>query len=138
MNCRQCQKELINTPGKRSKSFCNPTCRSKYWKKKQPKKASKLKWKIELSGQDISDKCMVDLKNGVVTIPGELVGGIVETVDPSNKGETITITKPMTFQEILDLAKGGGSRQEVEAAIAQKGNLTPGQQDVIRRKIFIQ
>ena len=29
--CQQCNKWLSNTPGKRTKQFCNNTCRSNYW-----------------------------------------------------------------------------------------------------------
>lgn len=34
MGCLECGKELIQTPGKRPKQFCNVTCRSNYWQKK--------------------------------------------------------------------------------------------------------
>lgn len=44
MNCLQCGKELINTPGRRPKQFCNSTCRSNYWNK--AKKTNNLKFKV--------------------------------------------------------------------------------------------
>lgn len=42
-NCLQCKKELIQTPGKKAKKFCGPTCRSNYWyeRNKRPTRQSK-------------------------------------------------------------------------------------------------
>lgn len=40
MKCLECEKELINTEGKRPKKFCNNTCRSNYWQKENRKKKS--------------------------------------------------------------------------------------------------
>jgi hypothetical protein len=34
-NCLECGAELINTPGKRPKQFCNVTHRSNYWQKQK-------------------------------------------------------------------------------------------------------
>jgi endogenous inhibitor of DNA gyrase (YacG/DUF329 family) len=39
MNCPNCQKEVIQVVGKRSKVFCNSTCRSNFWQKGERKKA---------------------------------------------------------------------------------------------------
>ena len=134
MECLECQKELIQTEGRRQKTFCNSTCRSRYWQKKQPKKASKLKWVIMLSGEDISSKCTVDLQNGRVTIPESLLSRTADfqtvDIDYSNQPK-----ETLTFLQILGVAKGGGSRAEVEAAISAHGKLTSAQQDIIRRKI---
>ena len=33
MKCKNCNKELVQIPGKRGKQFCNSTCRSNYWQK---------------------------------------------------------------------------------------------------------
>ena len=41
----------------------------------------------------------------------------------------------MNFLQILEFAKGGASKQAVEAEIAKKGTFTLAQQDLIRRKI---
>lgn len=40
MGCLNCGKELVNTPGKRPKQFCNVTCRSGYWQKKKRSEAN--------------------------------------------------------------------------------------------------
>jgi endogenous inhibitor of DNA gyrase (YacG/DUF329 family) len=37
MNCLECKKEVIQTPGKRERQFCNSTCRSNYWQKAKRK-----------------------------------------------------------------------------------------------------
>ena len=41
----------------------------------------------------------------------------------------------LSFQEILDLAKGGASRRKVEYEMDRKRTLTPGQRSIIDRKI---
>ena len=41
----------------------------------------------------------------------------------------------LTFMSVLEFAKGGASRKEVEAAIEAKKTFTAAQQDLIRRKI---
>ena len=35
MNCEECTKEVTQTPGKRTKRFCNSTCRSNHWQKQK-------------------------------------------------------------------------------------------------------
>lgn len=37
MQCLNCQKELLQTVGKRTKQFCNTSCRSGYWQKEKAK-----------------------------------------------------------------------------------------------------
>lgn len=41
MNCKFCQKEILQPAGKRKKEYCNNTCRSNFWyaqnKKGKPK-----------------------------------------------------------------------------------------------------
>lgn len=37
MKCLECKKDLEQTPGKRTKQFCNSTCRSNYWQKSKRK-----------------------------------------------------------------------------------------------------
>lgn len=49
MNCLNCDKELVQMPGKRAKQFCNSTCRSNYWQKE--KRASK-----KTSGNQVEKK----------------------------------------------------------------------------------
>jgi len=46
MKCPNCEKEIVQTKGKRKRLFCNSTCRSNVWqkeKRKQPKKDAKPK-----------------------------------------------------------------------------------------------
>lgn len=45
MTCKQCNKELIQTEGRREKEFCDSTCRSKYWYG-QNKKGKKKKKQV--------------------------------------------------------------------------------------------
>jgi len=37
--CLNCGKEIIQTPHKKIKIFCNSTCRSNYWQKEKRKSA---------------------------------------------------------------------------------------------------
>jgi endogenous inhibitor of DNA gyrase (YacG/DUF329 family) len=39
MNCPECKKPIISTPGKRPKKFCSTTCRSNFWQKQKRKEA---------------------------------------------------------------------------------------------------
>ena len=41
IKCLQCGRQVPQTPGKRKKEYCGPTCRTKFWKKK--KDAGKVK-----------------------------------------------------------------------------------------------
>ena len=38
MGCKECDKDLAQTDGKRKKEFCNSTCRSNFWQKNRKKK----------------------------------------------------------------------------------------------------
>jgi len=40
MKCLHCEKEIVNTVGKRAKTFCGVTCRSNYWQKKKRREAA--------------------------------------------------------------------------------------------------
>src|SRR5574337_71101 len=44
MSCLNCGKDLIQTPGKRAKQFCDGNCRTRYWQKEKSaqKKAAKI------------------------------------------------------------------------------------------------
>lgn len=35
INCRNCEKPVPQTPGKKTKEFCNVSCRSSYWQKQK-------------------------------------------------------------------------------------------------------
>jgi hypothetical protein len=35
VKCLECGKKVPQTPGKRKKEYCGPTCRTKFWKKKR-------------------------------------------------------------------------------------------------------
>lgn len=133
--CLNCESQIENTPGRRPKKFCDNKgkCRNEWHRKHKPKKASKMKWVVTVGGKDISDKCMVDPKNWVLSLPENLLTTEATTINVDySKMEGM----PKTFTEILEMAKGGAARSDVEKEIRIKGNLTPGQQDVIRRKII--
>lgn len=79
MKCLECEKELINTEGKRAKKFCNNTCRSNYWQKQNRK--NKPKPKVEFTPVT---KESFDGKNAS-RILGDEYGqmGKMETIDNS-------------------------------------------------------
>jgi endogenous inhibitor of DNA gyrase (YacG/DUF329 family) len=43
MDCLNCKKEVLQTPGKRERQFCNSTCRSNFWQKAKRKVAQNNK-----------------------------------------------------------------------------------------------
>lgn len=67
--CLNCQKELQQTPNKRTKLFCNSTCRSNYWQKQSRKSQNKPipAPKAEKPVQNIQKKLkpVNEAKNGI-------------------------------------------------------------------------
>lgn len=59
MDCLECKKYLVQTPGKRARQFCNSTCRSNFWqkqeRKKKPKQQPSARKKTEPPKQDKSE-----------------------------------------------------------------------------------
>ena len=91
-----------------------------------------MKWVVKMGGVDISDKCIVDPKNWVLTLPESLLPNEPTDIHVDySKMDGLA----KSFTQILDMAKNGASREEVEKEIRVKKTLTPGQQDLIRRKI---
>lgn len=39
-NCKHCGKELVHTPGRRKKEFCDDNCRVSFWQKKKQTEAA--------------------------------------------------------------------------------------------------
>lgn len=77
-NCLNCGKELVQIEGKRSKKFCDNTCRSNYWQKTNRKKEPKyvryetfkeLKDKFDIlvanktQGETKKEKVIEDIQN---------------------------------------------------------------------------
>lgn len=57
MECRNCNKPIENTPGRRPKIFCSDNCRAKHWQKLFPKKEitkPAIKEKVEKLKQVVS------------------------------------------------------------------------------------
>ena len=79
------------------------------------------------------------LTNKIPDRAKQLLTQVAENNKPENKKkieENIDQPKEtLTFLQILQMAKEGANRAEVEDAIAKKRTLTLGQQDIIRRKI---
>src|SRR5262245_3947345 len=51
LNCKGCGKKLIQSEGKREKSFCSDSCRSNFWQKEARRKKRELK-KLTASGEE--------------------------------------------------------------------------------------
>jgi hypothetical protein len=64
MKCKNCDKELEQTVGKREKIFCNSTCRSNFWQKNKKKSAKKEVIKneiVEIKPNDTPKMAVVEI-----------------------------------------------------------------------------
>ena len=105
MGCLNCGKDVVQPVGKAKKLYCNSTCRSNHFQRK--KRLGK-------------DPDFFATKR-----EGKLA-----------KKQSVPVPEiELTFMSVLEFAKGGASRKEVEAAIEAKKTFTAAQQDLIRRKI---
>jgi len=92
LHCLECSKLVPQTPGKRAKSYCNNTCRVKYWKKQKEVASGIEKRK---PGRPKKDD---QLQNTEVLLPGNLgnvkVGGRISEVKSvfKDKKGAVTVT----------------------------------------------
>lgn len=84
--CLNCDKELIQTDGKRDKKFCSNTCRSSYWFKKN--KVPKVK--------TVSIEEWNELQNKLKKFEGLKGASVADLNNPINEVKNITKEPPKT------------------------------------------
>lgn len=126
--CLNCGSQIENTPGRRPKKFCDNKgrCRNAWHRKNKPKKEKKEKFKFKTT---FSLGLVYLEENGTVREPTP------EEIAVAMQKKQEKTTECKSFIELLNLAKGGASRQEVEAEMKKNTKLSPGQIDSIRSKI---
>jgi hypothetical protein len=105
-NCKYCGKELIHTPGRRKKEFCDDNCRVSYWQKQQ-----KLNQPIAPFHERVATQHKAD------TAPLAASMG------------------PKSFQDYLREAPTTKNPIEFVRAVMADKSLTPAQRDQIRAKV---
>lgn len=158
-NCLNCGKPIPEKKkGQRGRQrlHCDDVCRATYSQKKAQKgvvvpradiesalgKPVELKWdgaklvfepvlkrmKEGLSQQEFESEYLCKPSNDASAAPVELVG--THEISPIK----ITVEKK-NYNEILQAAKGGASREEIDALIAANGGLNAAQKAMIMSKI---
>jgi hypothetical protein len=62
-NCKHCGKELVHTPGRRKKEFCDDNCRVTYWQKQQKLNQSGAAFQetvVQARKDEVSRKTFID------------------------------------------------------------------------------
>ena len=88
MNCKNCDKELVQLPKKKVKEFCNSTCRSNFWQKQKRKKKKPSKEALSKPEYKTSS---AELAKGIQSVT--VVVATADQVDIENKIAAIRAEK---------------------------------------------